>query len=241
LSVAQLQEVPSESMMLLVGSPGSGKSSFCEQTVLQSLAIEKSIIYLTTECAPSKTEARLKERGLSEAQKGLLNFIDAYNETVGVSVPDRPDTVYADCNDLSTIDIAISKLQERIGRKGTLLIFDSLTSPYLFSGTEILRFMRQTLSRFVASGNAVLVCIDEGCGKPEDLVAMMSLSHGVIKMEIEDGRRILNVVKHPIVEPARVEVPGAKVQLWDMKMWREDAITIALRMTKGEAGALMRT
>jgi predicted hydrocarbon binding protein/KaiC/GvpD/RAD55 family RecA-like ATPase len=205
VSLTQLQEVPSESIMLLVGSPGSGKSSFCEQTVLQSLAIERPIIYLTTECGPSKTEARLKERGLSEVQKGLLNFIDAYNETVGVSVPDRSDTVYADCNDLSSIDIAISKLQERIGRKGTFLVFDSLTSPYLFSGAEILRFMRQTLSRFAASGNAVLACIDEGCGKSEDLVAMMSLSNGVIKVETEEGKQFLNVVKHPKLKPTKIE------------------------------------
>jgi predicted hydrocarbon binding protein/KaiC/GvpD/RAD55 family RecA-like ATPase len=205
VSLTQLQEVPSESMMLLVGSPGSGKSSFCEQTVLQSLAIERPIIYLTTEFDPSKTEARLKERGLSEVQKGLLNFIDAYNETVGVSVVDRPDTVYADCNDLSSIDIAISKLQERIGRKGTLLVFDSLTSPYLFSGAEILRFMRQTLSRFAASGNAVLACIDEGCGKSEDLVAMMSLSDSAIRVETEEGKQFLNVVKHPKLKPTRVE------------------------------------
>jgi predicted hydrocarbon binding protein/KaiC/GvpD/RAD55 family RecA-like ATPase len=192
-------------MILLVGSPGSGKSSFCEQTVLQSLTIERPIIYLTTECGPSKTEARLKERGLSEVQKGLLSFIDAYNETVGVSVPDRPDTVYADSNDLSSIDITISKLQERIGRKGTLLVFDSLTSPYLFSGAEILRFMRQTLSRFAASGNAVLACIDEGCGKSEDLVAMMSLSDGVIRVETEEGKQFLNVVKHPKLKPMRIE------------------------------------
>jgi predicted hydrocarbon binding protein/KaiC/GvpD/RAD55 family RecA-like ATPase len=205
VSITQLQEVPSESMILLVGSPGSGKSSFCEQTVLQSLAIERPIIYLTTECGPSKTEARLKERGLSEVQKGLLNFIDAYNETVGVSVPDRPDTVYADSNDLSSIDIAVSKLQERMGRKEILLVFDSLTSPYLFSGAEILRFMRQTLSRFAAGGNAVLACIDEGCGKPEDLVAMMSLSNGVIRVEMAEGKQFLNVMKHPKLKTIRIE------------------------------------
>jgi predicted hydrocarbon binding protein/KaiC/GvpD/RAD55 family RecA-like ATPase len=192
-------------MILLVGSPGSGKSSFCEQTVLQSIAIERPIIYLTTEYGSYKTEARLKERGLSEVQKGSLNFIDAYNETVGVSVPDRPDTVHADCNDLSSIDIAISKLQERIGRKGILFVFDSLTSPYLFSGAEILRFMRQTLSRFAAGGNAVLACIDEGCGKSEDLVAMMSLSDGVIRVETEEGKQFLNVVKHPKLKTMRIE------------------------------------
>jgi len=207
VSLTQLKEVPSESMILLVGSPGSGKSSFCEQTVLQSLAIERPIIYLTTECSPSKTEARLKERGLSEVQKGLLSFIDAYNETVGVSVPDRPDTVYADCNDLSSVSISISKLQERVGKKGVLLVFDSLVSPYLLSGSEVVRFMRLTLSKFAAEGNSVLACMDEGCSKQEDLGAMMSISNGVIQMETREGKQFLNVVKHPKLKPTKIEAP----------------------------------
>jgi predicted hydrocarbon binding protein/KaiC/GvpD/RAD55 family RecA-like ATPase len=205
VSLNEIREVPPENMIFLVGPPGAGKSTFCEQAILQNLAMDKPTIYVTTECGPSKTEKVLKERGLGKIEPGLLNFIDAYNETVGVSVPDRPDTVSADCNDLSSIDIAISKLQERIGRKGILLVFDSLTSPYLFSGAEILRFMRQTLSRFAASGNAVLACIDEGCGKSEDLVAMISLSNGVIKMETEGGKQFLNVVKHPKLKTTKIE------------------------------------
>ena len=87
-------------MILLVGPPGSGKSTFCQQAILKGLAIDKPIIYVTTERGPSKAEAALKERGLAHVEPGLLGFVDAYNETVGVSVSDRPDTVYADCNDL---------------------------------------------------------------------------------------------------------------------------------------------
>jgi len=194
-------------VVLLVGPPGAGKSTFCQQTVLHSLAGDRRIIYVTTECGPSEVERALRERGLGEIEQGTLNFVDAYNETVGVSVSERPDTVHADCNDLSSIDIAISKLMERIGRSGILLVFDSLTSPYLFSGAEILRFMRQTLSRFAAGGNAVLMCMDEGCGKSEDVVAMMALSSGVIEMELREGKKVLTVVKHPRMEPTEIEVP----------------------------------
>jgi len=207
VSLAQLQEVPPKSMILLVGAPGSGKSTFCQQVALQSLAMGRSIIFVVTEYGPSEAERSLRERGLGEVELGLLNFVDAYNETAGVTASDRADTMLADCNDLSSIDIAISKLQDRIGKKGVLLIFDSLTSPYLFSGSEILRFMRQTLSRFAASGNTVLGCIDEGCGKSEDVVAMMTLSNGVIKTELREGKKVLNVVKHPRVEPTKIEIP----------------------------------
>jgi predicted hydrocarbon binding protein/KaiC/GvpD/RAD55 family RecA-like ATPase len=206
-SLRQLQDVPLKKMVLLVGPPGAGKSTFCHQVALKSLAVDQPIIYVTTKYGSSDAERALKERGLREVEPGLLSFVDAYNETVGVAVPDRSDTVYADCNSLSSIDIAISRLRERVGRKAILLIFDSLTSPYLFSGSEVLRFMTQTLSRFAAEGNAVLTCIDEGCGKPEDLVAMMSLSDGVMKLGVEADRQLVDVVKHPEVRPTRVEIP----------------------------------
>jgi predicted hydrocarbon binding protein/KaiC/GvpD/RAD55 family RecA-like ATPase len=207
VSLAQLQEIPPKSLILLVGAPGSGKSTFCQQVALQSLAMGRSIIFVVTEYGPSEAERSLKERGLGEVELGLLNYVDAYNETVGVTASDRTDTMLADCNDLSSIDIAISKLQKRIRKKAILLVFDSLTSPYLFSGSEILRFMRQTLSRFAARGNAVLGCMDEGCGKSEDVVAMMTLSSSVIKTELREGKKVLNVVKHPKIEPTEIEFP----------------------------------
>jgi predicted hydrocarbon binding protein len=168
--------------------------------------MDRAIIYVVTEYGPSEAEKALKQQGLGDVEPGLLNYIDAYNETVGAAVSDRADTVYADCNDLSSIDIAITKLTEQIGRKDVLLVFDSLTSPYLFGGSEILRFMRQTLSRFATKGNAVVASIDEGCGKPEDLVAMMSIANGIIETGIEKGKKALNVVKHPRIEPTRIEV-----------------------------------
>jgi predicted hydrocarbon binding protein/KaiC/GvpD/RAD55 family RecA-like ATPase len=207
VSLAQIQEVPPKSMILLVGPPGSGKSTFCEQAILQNLVMDRPIIYVTTECGPSEAERALRERGLGEIEPGMLSFVDVYNETVGVSVSDRPDTALAECENLSSIGIAISKLQDRIERKGALLVFDSLTSPYLFGGSEVLRFMRMTLSGFAAEGNAVLACVDEGCGKSEDLVAMMSLSDGVVKMAIKEDKLLLNVVKHPKVRPTRIEAP----------------------------------
>jgi predicted hydrocarbon binding protein/KaiC/GvpD/RAD55 family RecA-like ATPase len=237
VTLTQIQEAPSKSLILLVGPPGSGKSTFCEQTVLQNLAMDKPIIYVTTECDPDKVWQSLREKGLGSIEPNLLSFVDAYNETVGLSVSDRPDTVHADCANLSSMGIAISKLQERIEKKDILLVFDSLTSPYVLSGPEVVRFMRLTLSRFAGEGNSVLACFDEGSSKEEDLVAMMSFSSGVIKMETEDGRRVLNVLKHPLIEPTRVEVPGAKIleKLWDMMLWEEKIMEFPLHAMTGKA------
>jgi len=197
--------MPPNNVILLVGPPGAAKSAFCQQVALQSLIVDRPVIFVTTEYGPSQAEGALKERGLEKVEPGLLSFVNAYHETVGLPAPDRPDTLSAHCEDLSSISIAISKLHEQTKGRGLLLVFDSLTSPYLFGGSEILRFMKMTLSRFAAEGNAVVACIDEGCGKPEDLVAMMSISNGVIKMEAAEGKQFLNVVKHPKLKPTRIE------------------------------------
>jgi predicted hydrocarbon binding protein/KaiC/GvpD/RAD55 family RecA-like ATPase len=192
-------------MILLVGPPGSGKSTFCQQAVLSNIEM-RPIIYVTTESAPSKVSDSLREKGLGGVLPHTLGFVDAFHETVGLQSAARPDTVNASSEDLTGLGIAISKLRERIG-ENVLLVFDSLTSPYLMSGSEILRFMRTTLLRLAAEGDAVLACVDEGCGKEEDLTAMMSTADGIVKIETKDDKRLFNIVKHPKVRPTKIEVP----------------------------------
>jgi len=206
LSLTKIQEAPKENLILLVGPPGAGKSTFCHQMVLNSIATERPIIFVTTEQRPSVIIKLLREKGMGEPTPASLSFIDAFTETVGLTCTPRSDTVCANCADLNTLSMATIKLQERIGQKGILLAFDSLTSPYLFSGVEVTKFMRLFLAKFAAEGNSVVALIDEGCGKSEDLVAMMSVADGVIKIETEEDRQLLNVVKHPKVAPARIEV-----------------------------------
>jgi predicted hydrocarbon binding protein/KaiC/GvpD/RAD55 family RecA-like ATPase len=205
MSLAKIQEPPDNSLILLVGAPGAGKSTFCRQMVVKNIALDRPIIFVTSEQKPTEVLDLLARIGMD--QPVGLNFIDAFTETVGLKTTERSDTVYANCVDLNSLSVAITRLQERMGKKGTLLIFDSLTSPYLFSGLELIKFMRLFLSRFASEGNSVFALIDEGSGKEEDLVAMMSVANGILHIESHNGTRIMNVVKHPTVSPMKIEIP----------------------------------
>jgi predicted hydrocarbon binding protein/KaiC/GvpD/RAD55 family RecA-like ATPase len=222
VSLADIQTVPRNCLVLLTGLPGAGKSAFCQQMVLRGLAAERPVVFVTTEQSPSRLLARFKETGLGEPAPGALGFVDAFAQTVGLATEERPDTIHANCEDLNSITLAIAKLAQRIGRKDILLAFDSLTSPYLFNREEILRFLRLCLLKFAAEGNSVVALMDEGCGKEEDVGAMMSLATGVFKMQVEDGSRVVDIVKHPVLEPSRVELPTDrtwKARTLDASVW----------------------
>jgi KaiC/GvpD/RAD55 family RecA-like ATPase len=205
--LTQLQEVPPKNIILLVGPPGAGKSYFCYQTVLNHLAIKKPIIFVTTEHAPSDIIQFLIERGLKETHTSILYFVDAFHGTVNLTSI-SPNTVAANCGDLTSLEIAISKLKNKIDKRNILIVFDSLTSPYLLNGQDVIKFLRFSMTKYVTEGNSILVTFDEGCGSKEDLGAIMSVVTGIVKIEVKEGSRVLTVVKHPVMKPTTISTTG---------------------------------
>jgi hypothetical protein len=116
LSLVEVQEIPKESLILLSGPPGAGKSTFCHQVVLNNIAAERPIIFVTTEQSPSSVLGCLKEKWMGEPAPGVLNFVDAFTDTVGLTCTPRSDTVCATCADLNSLSMATTKLQEKIGQ-----------------------------------------------------------------------------------------------------------------------------
>ena len=207
MTLTKLHEPPDKGLILLAGVPGSGKSTFGQQVVLNGIAADKPVIFVTSERSPADVIDMLVQKGMSTSTG--LSFVDAFSETVGLTAIKKEDTESANCADLNSLSIAITRVQERTGRKGILLVFDSLTSPYLLAGAEVIKFVRLFLSKFAAEGNSVLALVDEGCGREEDLGALMSVADGLIRIEIKDSNRIISVMKHPQLEPVRIESPAS--------------------------------
>jgi predicted hydrocarbon binding protein len=71
--------------------------------------------------------------------------------------------------------------------------------------------------------------MDEGCGKQEDLGAMMSISNGVIGIETREGKQFLNIVKHPKLKPATIEAPKPEPIRWEECVFNPDVLARYIR------------
>jgi KaiC/GvpD/RAD55 family RecA-like ATPase/predicted hydrocarbon binding protein len=207
MTLAELRNVPQNNLLLITGQPGAGKSALCHLMTLTSVASQRPVLYVTTEGSPRDVETKLKEKGLGDIAPEALTYIDAFSETVGLKPEKKPGILKANCIDLNSLSMAVTKAAQRMGRGNVLLIFDSLTSPYYFSGSEVIRFVRIFLSKFSAQDNAVVAMIDEGCSEPEDLVALESAADGILQLQMQNGSRFVNVIKHPTVSYGNYELP----------------------------------
>ena len=113
--MARITDVPTGSLILVTGPPGAGKSIFCHRVVLNGIAMDRPILFVTTEQGPSEITGLLQEEGLGELPPGALSFVDSFAETVGLATPARADTLGANCEDLNSISVAVAKLQQSLG------------------------------------------------------------------------------------------------------------------------------
>jgi predicted hydrocarbon binding protein/KaiC/GvpD/RAD55 family RecA-like ATPase len=202
MSIRELHNIPTGNLFFLIGSPGAGKTTFSQQAIVEALAIERPTIVVTTEETPAEMILRMSKIGLREPFPDCLRFVDAFTQTVGLSRVQRADSLEAHCADLNSIMMAISRSRSKMNGRGMLLVLDSLTSPYLLSGGEVIRFAQIYLSKIAAEGNAVLVLMDEGVGQFEDLNALLSFADGIIRLTLQGEKQMVELVKHPDLTPA---------------------------------------
>jgi len=208
--VSEIQNIPPKKILLVTGTPGAGKSTFSQQIALQNIASGLQVIYVITESTSDDLIRNLRNRGLGDTRPDSLMIVDAYSQTVGLACTTQKKTICAHCTDLNSISMAVTKLRQQLDGEIVLLVFDSLTSPYIFNGLNVVKFIQQFLTRFAEEGNRVLVTMDEGCGKEEDLGAMMSVVDGIVRLEMGINNQSIKVIKHPAILPGNLEQPIPK-------------------------------
>ncbi len=213
LTLPDVLEVPQGTFVLITGTPGSGKSAFLSRILAHYLFdFKKPVVLVSTKSPPDEIKRGLERLDRTAARRfeGVpLSVVDAYSGTVGLH-RESGQASEASCGDTTSIGISIGKVLRNLAGQDLLVAIESLTPIYLLNDKTFIKFVQNTLLRYAAEKRGVVTTMDEGCGRSEDLTALMAVAPVVLRMHSEEHQNILEVVKHPNLKTGKLVVGQAE-------------------------------
>jgi predicted hydrocarbon binding protein len=176
--------------------------------------LKKPVILVSTKSPPDDIKRSFQrfDRAVARRSEGVpLTVVDAYSATVGLH-RDAAQNGEASCSDPTSIGIALGKALRDLAGQNVLLAIESLTPIYLLNDKTFIKFIQNTVLRYAAEKRSVVATMDEGCGRSEDLTALIAIAPAVMRMHLEGTRHMLEVVKHPHMKSGKLVVGTAEGQ-----------------------------
>ncbi len=190
--------IPASSVIMVSGSPGSGKTVFLEHMVDQSRRMNRSCIFITNTDFPSKIRKNMVDLGLGGSPKddARLVFIDCYSGAAGQ--PSTEEHFVSSPTDLTSLGVKISICLGSLGGE-TDVFFDSLAPLFTMLKPDFIVTFIHSIGAKVKGANGRFF-FTVGAGVDEEVLTKLEgTSDGVIEFETyeEKGvqRRRLRVKK----------------------------------------------
>ena len=185
---------PQGELCLLVGEPGTGKTTLGLQFLLHGLEAGEAALYLTL----SQTRRGLEK--IARSHEWSLGGIDVCEPLEGGELPEAEQTLFHPADvELGEVTEAVREAVER--HRPRRAVFDSIAAIRLLADGP-LRYRRQLLllKRLFARHDCTVLFLDDGGAEEAGGGEFQSLAHGVIDLqkatpEYGDVRRRLQVTK----------------------------------------------
>lgn len=193
--------IPLKRCLLVVGVPGSGKTSFCTQFIYEGLKRGEPGIYITYDMSPEMIKESMEVFGWNiEKYKKLLRFIDCYSWKIGKVTGEEGVyliTTPADLNEINiTLRQVIQELKLEFGENLKVrIVIDSVSSLLMIipNPIKVVKFI-QHLTAEIRNYNGVgLFVLEEGVHEKETLMALDMAADGVIEFKFKDDHRIFRI------------------------------------------------
>ncbi|MDD5502924.1 MAG: RAD55 family ATPase [Candidatus Thermoplasmatota archaeon] len=187
--------IPKNTLVLLEGPPGSGKTTLCGQILKDALENGTRCVFVTTDSSPSQVLDRMAIYGWdmkAHAEKGNIQFVDCYSWRMGESDA-VPNTLrVGNIGDLSDLSIKISEALNALG-EGGVVVFDTPSTLMLHSPPQaILKFLEVSFAKLKSRKATLFVTVEKGVHDEQFAATLKYMVDGVIELKLDEEKGALS-------------------------------------------------
>jgi circadian clock protein KaiC len=185
--------LPIGSMSLILGAPGSGKSTMGKQFLYEALTRQTLAILLDTNASFDIAKESMASFEWDTSLLEMMVFVDCYSWRTGGSGHAKYSGTPKNLTDLSLVIRDV--LKEEIVRKSRArLVIDSFSDFVIHAGTEAAsKFLESLKAKLAERGITSLVILEDGLHEPKVNATLEYIADGTIQMRYEENGRSLMV------------------------------------------------
>ncbi len=191
--------LPPKSTILLIGPPGSGKSTFCQQFIYVGLKNTEPAFYITLDASPEDVSKNMQEFKWDITpfmKQKKMYFLDAYSWKIGGGKETESVRVINGGLDINNINMTLADILEKINANSKRGIFDSVSTLLLYTPQElVVRFIPILVAKAKNLNSTQILVLEEGVHEEKLVNTLSYMVDGVIKMKMEGNKRMLQVSK----------------------------------------------
>lgn len=183
---------PESTSVMLNGTPGVGKSIFCQQFMHEGLKNSENCIFVTFDVRPETICNSMARFGWET--KNRIIFFDCFSYRIGTQSSSR--YAITGLSDLNQLSMIFEDMMNDVGGEKKRIVVDSLSTLLLYSDPElVLTFLKDFIASATSQKAAILLTIEEGIHDSKTMAILNYMTEGLIDMKFEMDRRLMRVSK----------------------------------------------
>jgi KaiC/GvpD/RAD55 family RecA-like ATPase len=185
--------------LAIMGPPGVGKSTLCQEMIKEAFKSGLKCLYVITNNPIDLVKQQLRDMGVAPvARNEPVIFVDMYSWLLGERSTERFQIDNA--SDVAALSVVISGAAETSGDR-SFVAFDTISTLLAYNSEELcVRFMKSHLARMKRHGNIGAYAIETGIHSNSFYNEVKATFDGVIELKLEemDGelRRFIRVYRY---------------------------------------------
>ena len=185
--------------LAVMGPPGVGKSTLCQELIREAFKAGLKCLYIITNNPVQLMREQLRVLGVAPvARTEPVVYVDMYSWLLGERSPERFQIDNA--SDVAALSVVLSTAAETAGDK-SFVAFDTMSTLLAYNSEELcVRFMKSHLARMKRHANIGVYAIETGIHTNSFYNEVKASFDGVLELKLEevDGelRRFIRVYRY---------------------------------------------